>query len=357
MCRASSLRVALLGAGMSARTIWGPALNAAGLSVTTIIDPDPQAADRLRPVFGATTHATALPQADLNSIDLVVIASPNRLHGKHACHCLSRGVPTIIEKPACFSVTGTQAIIAAAEQGNAPFWCSAASTLRHDVRAIQTLINDGQVGNIHSIALSWRRAKGVPRPGSWFTDKSIAIGGSGADLGWHLLDVGLGFLHYPNVDQGHCRHIPLDAGTTDTRTSWYDNAAAPAATDDAPFDVENQMVAALTARNCLLTLSTAWASHQRFDTTHINLLGTKAEIELSCTFGFSPNGIRNSFLTILRNGSEEHRVLSEYQKIDPYVRFVQRVAQGLDGRDWDNTAEIAKIRSLGSAMEILYPEA
>jgi oxidoreductase len=355
MPRAAFPRVALLGAGMSARSIWGPVLQAANLSVTTVIDPDPQVADGLRPILGDITYVSALPEADLSMIDLIVIASPNRFHKEHACYCLSRGVPTLIEKPACFSVFDAQEIIAAAGQDQTPFWCSSASRERHDVMAIQGLIDNGQVGDIYSIALSWRRSKGVPRPGSWFTDKSIAIGGSGADLGWHMLDVGLGILHYPTLEQGHCIRNGL-ALTAETQESWYAGSKPPTRSAEFPFDVENQMVAALFSKKCQITMSTAWVSHQRFDTTRVKVLGTRAEIDLNCTFGFSPNGIRNSFISILRNGSEEYRILSEGQKIDPYVRFAERVARELRDPNRDNRAESAKLLSLGRAMEILYPE-
>ena len=300
---------------------------------------------------------TELSEGSLQSADLAIVASPNRFHSEQALFCLSLGIPVVIEKPACFTLKEAERIIATARSEKTPFWYSAASTFRRDVHAVGQLASQGALGEIFHISLSWRRAQGVPRPGSWFTNKDMAIGGSGADIGWHLLDVGLGYLGYPPIQRGIHMSRPLSAVQTTQGSTWYGSETNPKRNDaNNQFDVENHMAAALSTHNCHLTLLTSWSSQQRFDATEIRVLGTKAEVDLDCSFGFSPNGVRNSFLKIFRNGSEDRQVFSEARKIDPYIRFAEHVASDLVEGGCDLEHEATKLRSLSSAMQVLYPQ-
>ena len=50
------------------------------------------------------------------------------------------------------------------------------------------LIQRGDLGEIYHARCFWLRRSGIPRIGSWFTQKKLAGGGATYDIGVHMLD-------------------------------------------------------------------------------------------------------------------------------------------------------------------------
>src|SRR2546430_747050 len=57
-----------------------------------------------------------------------------------------------------------------------------------EVQVAQQMIQNGELGDIYYARTSWCRRSGIPRIGSWFTQKKFAGGGSAYDIGVHALD-------------------------------------------------------------------------------------------------------------------------------------------------------------------------
>src|SRR5213593_689764 len=50
------------------------------------------------------------------------------------------------------------------------------------------IIDRGELGDIYHARVFWLRRNGIPRIGSWFTQKKYAGGGCAYDIGGHMLD-------------------------------------------------------------------------------------------------------------------------------------------------------------------------
>jgi predicted dehydrogenase len=59
------------------------------------------------------------------------------------------------------------------------------------VQRARLLHQAGSFGDVYHVKAFWRRRQGIPRIGSWFTDKATAGGGALFDIGVHVLDVAL----------------------------------------------------------------------------------------------------------------------------------------------------------------------
>ncbi len=57
-----------------------------------------------------------------------------------------------------------------------------------DTQTAKQIVDRGAVGDIYHAKTSWQRRAGIPRIGSWFTQRRYAGGGCTYDIGVHALD-------------------------------------------------------------------------------------------------------------------------------------------------------------------------
>ncbi|MEW2623456.1 HAD-IA family hydrolase [Streptomyces sp. NPDC048106] len=342
-------RVAVIGAGWAARSIWLPRLVAhEEFAVAAVVDPDPAARAAVSadgfPVFASVAE---LPPG---SVDLAVVAVPNHLHAAVAEDLLRAGVPVFVEKPVCLTPAEADRLAAAEAAGGAVLLAGSAARFRADVRALLELA--GTVGGIRHVSASWIRARGIPDGAGWFTRRRLSGGGALVDLGWHLLDVVAPLL--PPEPFGQVAGSVSDDFINDPglRAGWRREAAAGGA-----GDVED------TARGFLVTregvsvaLTASWASHQPSDITRVVVEGSTGTLELTCTFGFSPDRLGQPVLTVTRRGEvttvpvAQERIGAEYDRLldDLAARWADPACRG---------AAIADARRTVDAVERLYASA
>jgi oxidoreductase len=353
----SAPRVAIVGAGWVVITVWLPLLLEAGVDVVSIIDPAPEArlaAQHLAP--GARSYASWDPHAFVDC-DLVFICSPNACHVEHAVRALTAGMHVVLEKPACFTVAAAEKLIALSRRHHRGLWVTAATSYRSDVRCLLQQARPEVLGSMNAVEVSWRRRAGIPRPGSWFTQAERAVAGSGADLGWHILEVGLALLGYPKVKSGFSRQVVASNDTNSSVATWRRETNL----EQGPqITVDTQLFGALLTENgAVVQISTAWVSHQVRDETTIRAYAENGEIALCSTFGFSDCGVQRPSLTLDRAGVRQVLSHPEDDKMAPYRSFiadvVPRTTRAIRGSDEAISLDYGKLRSLSSAMAALYP--
>lgn len=329
------LRLACIGLGWVAREVWLPRFADHG-GFTLVGGTDLDEGARIATQARWPGARIGLRSADILDLDpdLVIVAVPNRAHAMVAEELLSHGRSVLVEKPVCLHADEVERLRAAARTGGGRLFPSRASRLRADVLQLSDFVVQGAVGTVRMIELDWVRARGVPRPGSWFTNRDLAGGGVGVDLGWHLLDVGLGLLGYPAPVAGlssrsgdHIAAKP-EAGTDlGAAAMWRKDSGLGTGL---AVDVEDTIHGLLTTTcGTALQLHAAWASHQPVDVTRVTVRGSAGEISLSTTFGFSPNRIADPSLTLTRNGRRESIAFPREELGAEYGRQVEQIAQAL----------------------------
>ncbi|AGL16401.1 Gfo/Idh/MocA family protein [Actinoplanes sp. N902-109] len=290
-----TLRLALVGFGWAARSIWLPRLQSRPeLTVTTVVDPDP-AVRALAGAAGIATVLTGLDELSTHDTDLAIVAVPNHAHATVAATLLRRGIPVFLEKPVCLTEAEAEELASAEKEGGAALIAGSAARHRADVLALGALA--AEAGTIRHVRLDWVRASGVPGTG-WFTRRQLAGGGALLDLGWHLLDVLLALTGPLTFDDvvGTIGHDFVHRRSA--QAAWKDDGAP-----GTPGDVEDTVRGFLaTADGLSVALHTSWGSHATCDTTTIELYGDAGTAALTCTFGFSPNRVERPALTFTRDG-------------------------------------------------------
>lgn len=342
-------RVAVVGLGWAARTIWLPRLlGHPGYAVTAVVDPDPQA--RQLAAVPDTVRLTAdVQELDPEQVDLVVLAVPNHLHADLAVRLLNRDLSVFVEKPVCLTSAEADRLAAAERASAGRLLAGSAARHRADVRRLYELI--GQLGSLRHMELSWVRSRGIPGAGGWFTDRHRSGGGALVDLGWHLLDV-----VHPLLGAAEFAHV---VGTTSDdfiatgsgTATWRDEPASGAG------DVEDTARGFLvTDRGVSVALRVSWASHEPLDETRIRVDGSAGTARLRCTFGFSPNREGGARLTVTRNGTTEQVVVPQEPIGAEYHHQLDEIRATLAGPPVEGQAVAETARTI-RVIERLYASA
>src|SRR5690349_8200683 len=121
-------------------------------------------------------------------IDAVVVALPNHLHAPVAIEALKARKHVLLEKPMATSVKDAAKIIDVAKSMKRTLMVAQNLRFNRHTQLAKQAIERGDLGEVYHVRSFWLRRAGIPRIGSWFTQKQQAGGGSLYDLGVHLVD-------------------------------------------------------------------------------------------------------------------------------------------------------------------------
>lgn len=223
-----------------------------------------------------TDYHELLEQPD---IDAVIIALPNHLHAPVTLEALKARKHVLVEKPMATNAKDAAKMIEAAKLMKRTLMVAQNFRFNRYTQLAKQIIDRGDLGELYHIRCFWLRRAGIPRIGSWFTQKKQAGGGCIYDLGVHLLDTCLHLLKEFDVTtvsaQTYAKFGPRGLGETD----WGRGEVDP----KRPFDVEDYGVALLRMKSGRsISMEVGWACFQNQQAREygIDLFGTAAGFSL-----------------------------------------------------------------------------
>ncbi len=143
-----------------------------------------------------------------DSIELVVVNTPNETHYPYTKEALDAGKHVVVEKP--FTVTSEEAdkLIALAKEKNRILTVFQSRRLDGDFLTLQQVINDTHLGKIVEFEAHYDRFRNYIEPNTW---KEVATPGTGIlyNLGSHMLDQAIVLLGMPEeIDARIGAHRP-----------------------------------------------------------------------------------------------------------------------------------------------------
>ena len=211
--------------------------------------------------FGARTYETHEEMVVEDDVDAVIVTTPNRVHEPIAVDALEAGCHVLVEKPLAHTLESAERIARAAARAEGV--CMVGFHNRH--AASMAMFDEqharGRFGDLTHIEANYVRRRGVPGPGSWFTDPELAGGGALLDIGVHALDLALYALDFPEITE-----VSGVARTTFGTDEEYadpegfgDNWDAEAET----YEVDDSVSAFVrTAEGQTISLEAAWATNR-----------------------------------------------------------------------------------------------
>ncbi|WP_267393535.1 MULTISPECIES: oxidoreductase [unclassified Sphingomonas] len=180
------INVALIGYGYAGRTFHAPLIRATpGLHLAAVVSSRPAA------VHAALGDIVVVADIDTvladPAIDLVVVATPDALHARHALAALDAGKHVVVDKPFALSLAEARAMTGRAQDRGLTLsvfhnrrWDSDFLTLRH-------LIDQGVLGTVTQVESHFDRFRPEVRD-RWREQPGAGIW---RDLGPHLVDQAL----------------------------------------------------------------------------------------------------------------------------------------------------------------------
>jgi predicted dehydrogenase len=182
-------RLGFLGVGWIGR-LRMEALARDGLAqVSAVADPQREALEAAAEVAPQAELAESLDELLGHELDGIVIATPSALHADQAVAALERGIAVFCQKPLARDAEETRRVLRAAREADRLLAVDLSYRHVEALRAARTVVDQGEIGLIHSIDLAFHNAYGPDKP--WFTKPELSGGGCLIDLGTHLVDLAL----------------------------------------------------------------------------------------------------------------------------------------------------------------------
>jgi predicted dehydrogenase len=188
------LRVGLLGYGLAGRVFHAPLIAATpGLELTAVVTRDPA---RKAQLLAAHPNAAVLDTPDelwarASSLDLAVVATPNRSHISLARAALEVGLPTVVDKPFAATAADARALVSDARARGVALTVFQNRRWDGDFLTVQKLVTGGTLGAIHRFESRFERWNPVPKGGWRELGEPEEAGGLLFDLGSHVIDQAL----------------------------------------------------------------------------------------------------------------------------------------------------------------------
>lgn len=185
----SPIHVGLIGFGFAGSTFHAPIIDSVeDLHLAAILQRNGETAAQAYP---EARVVRSLPEMlALNTISLIVIATPNDSHAPIAKECLLAGRDIVIDKPFALSYTEAAEVAKLADQHGRLLSVYQNRRWDGDFKALQKLIAEGDLGRVVTYESHFDRFRPELRAGAW---REQAGPGNGVlfDLGPHLIDQAL----------------------------------------------------------------------------------------------------------------------------------------------------------------------
>lgn len=190
-------RVGLIGWGLAGRYFHAPFIkHTPGLELTTVVT-------SRQPDRGLFPNLKVLDDPDTilrdPEIDLVVVASPNRMHVPQAMAALQAGKHVVLEKPVAETAVQFQKLIAAANAADRLLIPFQNRRWDGDFMTVQQVVASGLLGKIHYYASSWEKYRPIPKPRTGWKAEQDHMNGLLYDLGPHLIDQAITLFGTPDT--------------------------------------------------------------------------------------------------------------------------------------------------------------
>ncbi len=222
-----------------------------------------------------TDYKTLLTRSD---IDIVSIALPNFLHASVGLEALKAGKHLMVDKPMATNAREAAKLVTEASKRKLHLMVGQNNRFGAEVQTAKALINDGKLGDVYHAKTAWQRRSGIPRIGSWFTQKQFAGGGCCYDIGVHALDRCLFLMGEFDAaavsGQTFAQFGPRGQGGG----NWGKSEIDP----KAKFDVDDLAVALIKLKSGrTVLLEASWAAHQpEPDYNGTQVFGTEAGLSI-----------------------------------------------------------------------------
>lgn len=183
------------------------------------------------------------------------------------------------------------------------------------VNKIRELIQEGALGDVYHVYVSFRAHRSIPGIGGMFTTKEISGGGVLIDWGVHYIDIVMYCLDDPKAKTVSAETFSKLGVDMDDYT--YLRMWSKADTPTLTYDVDDSMTALVRTEKAVFTLHGAWAQNIGESETYIDFMGDKGGIRLQYGGDFTYYTTHNGMLAETKYTMQTKPMFQE--EIDSFV--------------------------------------
>jgi len=260
----TTIRIGVVGAGEIGRLTARDFARHASANVVAVTDVNRDRAAELADRHSATVCDSSRQLFERDDVDAVYAAVPNKFHEAVACEALNAGKHLMLDKPFAINLAAAERIVQSATANDRILFLGMNQRFERNVQRARLLSEAGAFGNIYHVKAYWRRRQGIPRMGSWFTNKETAGGGALLDIGVHVLDVALHLL-----DNFEPTSVSGVAFTRFGNRGLGEGGWGRSEREFETFDVDDFATALIRLEGGqVISLEAAWALHQPTGNEH-----------------------------------------------------------------------------------------
>ena len=314
----SKIKVAVIGCGSIANAAHIPSyMNNEDAEIVYFCDIIPERAEAAVAKYGCGKAITDYHDI-LNDPEIVAVSvcTPNYAHASIAIECLRAGKHVLCEKPAARTYAEALEMQKAQHETGKILNIGVVNRFNDGVNELKKIIDEGTLGNIHHVYVSFRAHRSIPGLGGAFTTKAIAGGGALIDWGVHFLDIVM-----------YCCGDPKPLTVTgeefcilgkDMKAYNYKDMWAGPPDYNGTYDVDDSITGMIRTDGPVITFNGAWAQNIGVGEMYIDFMGDKAGVRLQYGSNF----------TVYTDQLEEYTPKFEMgnmfqHEIDAFIRCIQ----------------------------------
>lgn len=338
------LKVAIIGCGTIANNAHIPAyMGNPKAEIVAFCDIIPERAEKAVEQYGVGRAVVDYHEL-LNDqeIDAVSICTPNREHATIAIDFMRAGKDVLCEKPAARVYSEALEMQKVRKETGRLLNIGVCNRFNTSVNRIKKLIDDGKLGEVYHVYISFRSHRSIPGLGGAFTTKAIAGGGALIDWGVHFLDIVMYCCGDPKPVTVSGQAFSKLGKNIDEYT-YVDMWAGPPVKGGI-YDVDDSVAALIRTKGPTITLNGAWAQNIGKDEMFIDFIGDKAGIRLDYGAGFTMWSAEDGALTEI---TPKFTMTNHYEnEIDSFLDCI------IEGKK--NAADIDNAVITSQIMQAIY---
>jgi len=276
----SKIKVAVIGCGSIANAAHIPAyMKNEDAEIVYFCDIIPERAEKAVADYGCGKAITDYHEI-LNDPEIVAVSvcTPNYAHATIAIECLRAGKHVLCEKPAARTYEEALEMQKAQHETGKILNIGVVNRFNDGVNELKKLIDEGKLGNIHHVYVSFRSHRSIPGLGGAFTTKAIAGGGALIDWGVHFLDIVMYCCGDPKpltvTGEAFCK-LGKDMKAYNYKDMW---AGPP--DYNGTYDVDDSITGMIRTEGPVINFNGAWAQNIGVNEMFIDFMGDKAGVRL-----------------------------------------------------------------------------
>ncbi len=275
------MKVAVIGCGTIANYRHIPAyMQNEEAEIKYFCDIIPERAEKAVEEYGCgiaiTDYKVALADPEIEAIS---VCTPNNVHKQISIDAMRAGKEVLCEKPAARTYAEALEMQKVQHETGRILNIGVCNRFHNGVNKLKELIDDGVLGDVFHVYVSFRCYRSIPGLGGDFTTKAVAGGGALIDWGIHFLDIVMYCCGDPKpltvTGEAFCK-----LGKNIPEYVYPGKMWAGPPKLDGISDVDDSVTALIRTEGPTITVNGAWAQNLDKEEMFIDFMGDKGGVRI-----------------------------------------------------------------------------